>query len=732
MELRERSIAGYRYAVAVCGGRTALIDTVPAAYADAWLRAAGRPDFLILCGVNPFPRSVERFAEAFPAAKIVATPYILYTLTGILCRELNGIAVHNGTSVPLGKERITLRTTCVPGQPAYLTAYSGEEILWTGQREETDAAEGFAAPTVVIPYVSGCDYTETLAELIAEGVRDAGGLEAKLCDLNSSGRDEVLWALKNADGVLVGTPTVHGEAPRKVWDLLTEMRGEQFAGKPAAAFGSYVWSGAGVEHVTQRLRQLGMKVADDGYAVQFRPDEAARKGAYEYGYNFACVVQNKANLRKSRLVKCLVCGEIFDASLGHCPVCGVGPDKCVPVEEELVAYRCDTQRRYVILGGGPAALSAADAIRKRDQTGRVLMLSAEEQLPFNRPMLTKNMATAALLPEKLAVKDPGWYAENNIEVRLGCRVSSLDLEHKKLVTAAGETLCYDKLIYALGAECSIPAIEGREKRGVYSIRSQSDVKAIWDDVTAARNVAVIGGGVLGLEAASELRKARRAVTVLEMAPKLMGRQLDDRTAERLAAACEAFKVRVMTGVRIAAIEGGERVTGVRLAGGQVIPADIVVISCGNRAVTNLAAEAGIACGRGVIVDETMATSAPDVYACGDCAEYDGVNYQLWPEALEQGRVAGANAAGENLAFRNVPLGMSFEGMNTQLFSIGDIGTGGLDYKTVESADELGGSGSKLWFADGKLCGAVLYKDTKDLQKLSEALARGASYSDVMQ
>lgn len=149
----------------------------------------------------------------------------------------------------------------------------------------------------------------------------------------------------------------------------------------------------------------------------------------------------------------------------------------------------------------------------------------------------------------------------------------------------------------------------------------------------------------GLEAAWELKKAKCEVTVLELAPVLMGRQLDREAGEMLQKISEGQGIRIHTGVQIEAIEGEGSASGVRLADGTVFPAELVIVSCGVRANTAIAKEAGIGTDRAVIVNEKMETSLPDIYACGDCAQYEGMNYAIWPQALEEGKVAGAQAAG---------------------------------------------------------------------------------------
>lgn len=437
------------------------------------------------------------------------------------------------------------------------------------------------------------------------------------------------------------------------------------------------------------------------------------------------MLQNKPNTHRSTLVKCLVCGDVFDAALGVCPVCGVGMEKCVPVEDEIIGFSGDSERAYVIVGGGTAALSAADAIRKRDKTGTITMISAESCLPINRPMLSKNMANAAKTPESLVIKEQSWFEENGIGIRLNTRVVAVDPEQRTVSLDNGAALSYDKLIWAAGAECFVPDIPGRELDGVLTVRHLDDVFDLWNRLPKAKHAVVIGGGVLGLEVAAELKKMRLGVTVLEMAPRIMSRQLDHETGERLLTAAESYGVKILTGVNITDILGERKVSGVRIEDGTVFPAELVVVSCGNRATIDAMRAAGAECGRGVTVNEKMETTLSDIYACGDCAELGGVNFQLWAEATEQGRMAGANAAGDCLTYDAAPCGASFEGMNTRLFTIGDVSEE--NRESVEYRDEIENSYRKYWFSNGTLVGGILFGNTEKTQMLTDALTRQKKY-----
>lgn len=588
--------------------------------------------------------------------------------------------------------------------------------------------------TVVIPYVSAYGYTGQLAEQIAKGIEDSGDVEVHKFDMVTADQAQVLEELGFADGILFGTPTIVGEALKPIWDLTTSIFAGTHGGKLASAFGSYGWSGEGVPHIIERLKQLRMRVPDEGFKVRFKPGEVDVLNAYDYGYNFGCILQDKENPKKksakTTLVKCLVCGEIFDSSLEVCPVCGVGKENFVPVEAEDTGYRRDTQNLYAIIGGGAAGLNAAKAIRERDKTGSIYMLSNEAYPAYNRPMLTKSLV-AGLDAEQIAVQEASWYEENNICLLLGKNVVSIDTEKKEIHTDDGAKFKYTKLIYALGSECFIPPIQGADQPEVIAIRRLSDTQKVTELLPQTKEAVVIGGGVLGLEAAWELKKARCKVTVLELAPRLMGRQLDEGAGEMIKAVSEAQGITIHTGVQIEAIEGDGHVTGVRLGDGRVFPAQLVIVSCGVRANVAVAKAAGIETDRAVVVNSRMETSAADVYACGDCAQYQGINYAIWPQAVEEGKTAGANAAGETLEYTGVPAALTFHGMNTALFAIGDNGSNpDLVYRTVEFKDMARKQYEKYYFRNNRLCGAILIGDVSRMGEMTEAVEKRASFGEL--
>lgn len=575
--------------------------------------------------------------------------------------------------------------------------------------------------TVIIPYVSAYGYTKQLAGEIAKGIKASGDVDVRDYDLLETDKSKVLEELFFADGILLGTPTIVGEALEPIWELTISMFAKTHGTKHASAFGSYGWSGEGVPHIIERLKQLNMKVTD-GFRVKFKPSDSDLSDAYDYGYNFGCIVQNKENPKKSAkrtLVKCLVCGEIFDSSLEICPVCGVGKENFITVEIDENEYKNNTNEIYLVLGNGAAGISAATAIRERNETCAIVLVSNESVLGYNRPMLTKSMI-AKFKPEQIAIHDEAWYKENNITNVLEKEVIKIDTKGKEVHFDDGIKLKYDKCIYALGSECFIPEIPGADKEEVIAIRNISDTDKVIELLPKVKNAVVIGGGVLGLEAAWELSKAKCKVTVLEVSDKLMCNQLDSEGGSFLEEIVRGEGIDIRLNVKIDEIKGEDNITGVKINDKEVIPADLVIISTGIKSNTKIAKEAGINIDRAVIVNEKMETNIPEIYACGDCAEYNGINYGIWPQALEMGKVAGANAAGDSLTYETVDAAITFNGMNTSLYSIGDNGKNpNVQYKTVEFKDPVKRSYTKYYFSNNRLCGAILIGDTSNIVKVTQ-------------
>ncbi len=383
--------------------------------------------------------------------------------------------------------------------------------------------------------------------------------------------------------------------------------------------------------------------------------------------------------------------------------------------------------KYIIVGAGIAGVSAAQGIRETDPEGTILMIGDEKVPAYSRPMLTKSPLRSYELGRTI-VYGPEWYREQGIDLLLGTKVLSID-NSSRLVKTAGDSYFYNRLIYAAGANGFVPPIPGANLPQVIVIRRYEDVLELKRLCAGSGKGVIIGGGVIGLEAGFELSRYGIDVTVLEALPMLMPRFLDEDCARMLEQSISSFPVH--TGVTIQEIGGNGKVEYVSLQDGKVFPCDFVVMSTGVRADISLAQKAGLKCTRSVVINERCETSAKDIYACGDCAEY-GINWQLWSQALEQGRVAGINAAGGSASIQPTDSSMIINSPEISMFSCGDVGKDpGRSYTTEVDNNmqpdlfavnkKFVRSYEKRFYSGGKLVGAIIIGNLANMQGLKEEI-----------
>jgi NAD(P)H-nitrite reductase large subunit len=338
-----------------------------------------------------------------------------------------------------------------------------------------------------------------------------------------------------------------------------------------------------------------------------------------------------------------------------CPVCGAGSDQLVYADAPGIMFRLDTERRFIIVGAGIAGISAAAAIRKRDHTAIIVLLDGEDELPYYRPMLTKRLS-GELSSGELVIHNESWYDERGITRIPGQRAASIDTAAKTITLESGAELLYDACVLAMGASSFIPPIPGAGYANVFTIRSLDDARRLASEARFAQHVTVIGGGALGLEAAWSLRGAGLDVTVIETLPRLLDRKVTQTMSDTLADRIRQSGIGLILGAKVQSIEAADgKARAVTLVGFETIRTDIVILSTGITPNVKAVSSSGITIERGIVVDGSMRTNAPDVYACGDCAIFDGIRYGLWPEAEAMGATAGANAAGDCQTYTRVPL-----------------------------------------------------------------------------
>lgn len=390
--------------------------------------------------------------------------------------------------------------------------------------------------------------------------------------------------------------------------------------------------------------------------------------------------------------------------------------------------------RYVIIGNGVAGVTAAQSIA-RARPGADLHIYAAEPYPYYRRPQLPDYIAGIVAEADIFYRPPEWYEQQGIRVHLNAPVAELDPSAYRLRLNDGAVVPYDRLLLATGGRAWTPPIEGADRRGVFTLRTLDDARAIRQFAQSARRGVVVGGGLLGLETARALRALGLEVTVLEFAPYLMPRQLDREGAAVLETLLRKMDIQTVTGVITEAILGDGAVRAVRLKDGREFPADLVICSTGIRPDVALARQAGLMVARGVVVDQHLQTSAPDVYAAGDVAEAGGIIYGIVPAAIEQARVAAANmvAPGSTTYSGTLPV-TTLKVVGAELTSLGECVVEGADLLQLRRADPQNGRYRKLALRDGRIVGAILLNEREHTSPIRQLMERGAdvsAYTDLL-
>jgi 3-phenylpropionate/trans-cinnamate dioxygenase ferredoxin reductase subunit len=314
----------------------------------------------------------------------------------------------------------------------------------------------------------------------------------------------------------------------------------------------------------------------------------------------------------------------------------------------------------LIIGGGQAGLSAAAELRKRKYEGPVTILSAEDAIPYQRPPLSKAYLSGEMPLERLWLKPQAWYEKADIAVRVGVRAAAIDRGASEIITEAGERLGYDHLILATGGEARRIPLPGADLPGVFVLRTLAEADAMSEALKSARKLVIIGAGYIGLEVAASARKRGLEVTVLEAADRPMARTASALLSGWFGAIHRGYGVDLQVSAPVEAITGEAKATGVRLAGGEEIAADLVLVAAGLTPNTELAEVAGLPCQDGILVDQSARTEDERIYACGDVARFELKRYgptlrlESVQNAIDQAKAAAAAICGEPQTYDPVP------------------------------------------------------------------------------
>lgn len=312
--------------------------------------------------------------------------------------------------------------------------------------------------------------------------------------------------------------------------------------------------------------------------------------------------------------------------------------------------------KYILIGGGLAATKAAEQLRRLDAEASITLVSDEPELPYDKPPLSKEYLQGEWDDTKILLNPPEFYEEKQITVKLGNPARSIDTPNKLVTLTDDETLEYDKLLLATGARARAIDLPGADLDGVYYLRRRSDSAAIRDAAKAGAHAVLIGAGFIGMEVAASLTQRGVHVTVLEAAPYIWSRFLDKDMAEYFQRRSQEKGVVLHAGVAPVRFTGEKHVTGVAIEGGVVIPADFVCVGVGVELNIDLATETGLLIDNGVVTNEYLETSAPDVYAAGDIVNYYDPIFEKrrrlehWGHAEYTGLLAAQNMFGNRAPY----------------------------------------------------------------------------------
>ncbi len=411
----------------------------------------------------------------------------------------------------------------------------------------------------------------------------------------------------------------------------------------------------------------------------------------------------------------------------HCPVCREGQFE--PISPAGTAGPGGGERfAAVVVGAGIAGVSAAEAIRGASPLASVTLVANEAPPPYYRLNLTRYLA-GEIESDALPIHPAAWYQENGIELMGGASVEALDLDGRCVRVTGGAAVAFDRLVLAMGAHPFTPPIQGADRDGVLTLRTTEDAERILACALRGDPVVIIGGGVLGLEAAGALARRGAAVTLLEGHEWLMPRQLDREAGGLLERHIAGLGIRLEKSAATREITGSPGVEGVVLSDGRTVAARLVILATGVRPNTHLARKAGIEVNQGIVVNNHLMSSAPDVFAAGDVAEHNGVLYGTWAASQYQGSIAGLNAAGAATLYGGQPRSNTLKVLGLDLMSIGAFQPTDGSFVVIDERTE----GRYLHFVlrDGVLAGAILFGDTSRGAAVKAAIEGRLDFSGLL-
>jgi nitrite reductase (NADH) large subunit len=380
-------------------------------------------------------------------------------------------------------------------------------------------------------------------------------------------------------------------------------------------------------------------------------------------------------------------------------------------------------KHLVVVGNGMAGMACVDEILKKKPDFNITVFSEEPYYNYNRILLSSVLAGEKEM-EDIYINTEEWYHKNNITLHLAEKIVEVDSKNKLIYTEKGYSSDYDLLLLATGSNPFIPPIDGTHKKGVYVFRNLADAKNILEHCKSAKKAVVIGGGLLGLEAARGLLNQGQRVTVVHLMDRLMDVQLDVVGGQFLRREIEKLGIEVLLNKNTERIMGGESVEGVLFKDGSIVEADIVVIACGIRPNVDLAKKANLKVNRGIVVNDFMETSDPDIFAIGECVEHREKVYGLVAPLFEQGKILAATITGnKGPVYEGSTLATKLKVMGIELFSAGDYKAEEPDKEVISYQDHAFGVYKKVVVHQGRLVGTILIGDASDANRFLEIIRK---------
>ena len=385
-----------------------------------------------------------------------------------------------------------------------------------------------------------------------------------------------------------------------------------------------------------------------------------------------------------------------------------------------------TQFDVLIVGAGHGGAQAAIALRQNKFEGTIALLGDEPELPYERPPLSKEYLSGEKAFERLLIRNAAFWEERQVTMLPGRTVTAVDpVAHQ--VTADGETIGYGQLVWATGGKPRRLSCDGHHLAGVHTVRTRADVDQMMAELGDVARVAVIGGGYIGLEAAAVLAKLGKQVIVLEAQDRVLARVAGEVLSRFFEAEHRAHGVEVRLGVQVEAIEGDSRVTGIRLAGGEVIPADMAIAGIGIAPAVQPLLDAGATGGNGVLVDTQCRTSLPDIFAIGDCALHvngyagdQAIRLESVQNANDQATVAAKTICGVEAGYDAVPWFWS----NQYDLKLQTVGISAGHDLAVLRGDPAARSFSLVYYRDGRVIALDCVNAIKDYVQGRRLVAEG--------